>query len=48
MRGIGAVAALVALLAGQRHSRELRIAHVWVKREGRWRLTYTQLTRLAA
>jgi ketosteroid isomerase-like protein len=28
------------------HARLLRIAHVWIKRERRWRLTYTQLTRV--
>jgi ketosteroid isomerase-like protein len=31
---------------GVHHSRLLRIAHVWVKREGRWRIIYTQLTRV--
>lgn len=31
---------------GVHHSRLLRIAHVWVKREGRWRVVYTQLTRV--
>jgi ketosteroid isomerase-like protein len=33
-------------LEGQRHVRRLRIAHVWTKQEGRWRLAYTQLTRV--
>jgi ketosteroid isomerase-like protein len=33
-------------LAGKHHARRLRIAHVWRKQEGRWRLAYTQLTRV--
>jgi ketosteroid isomerase-like protein len=33
-------------LQGQHHVRRLRIAHVWTKQEGRWRLAYTQLTRV--
>lgn len=32
---------------GRRQNRLVRIAHVWVKDDGRWRLTYTQLTRVA-
>jgi len=43
------VAGLVRLswtLKGEPHSRLLRIAHVWTKVEGRWRLAYTQLTRV--
>lgn len=31
---------------GARHSRLLRIAHVWSRRDGRWRIAYTQLTRV--
>lgn len=31
---------------GESHSRLLRIAHVWTKEDGRWRLVYTQLTRI--
>lgn len=31
---------------GQRQNREVRIAHVWIKNAERWRLTYTQLTRI--
>ena len=30
---------------GKRHARVLRIAHIWVKHDERWRMTYTQLTR---
>ena len=43
------VAGLVHLswtLKGARQARLLRIAHVWTKLEGRWRLAYTQLTRV--
>jgi ketosteroid isomerase-like protein len=31
---------------GSQHTRVLRIAHVWHKCDGRWRLAYTQLTRV--
>ena len=31
---------------GTRHARLLRTAHVWNRRDGRWRLSYTQLTRV--
>jgi len=31
---------------GRHQMRLLRIAHVWVKHDGHWRLTYTQLTRV--
>lgn len=31
---------------GRRRRRRLRIAHVWVKQGGRWRIVYTQLTRV--
>jgi ketosteroid isomerase-like protein len=43
------VAGLVRLswtLKGEHQARLLRIAHVWTKLEGRWRLAYTQLTRV--
>lgn len=33
-------------LGGRHESRRLRIAHVWVKRDGGWRIAYTQLTRV--
>jgi ketosteroid isomerase-like protein len=33
-------------LQGEHQTRLLRIAHVWTKLEGRWRLAYTQLTRV--
>lgn len=31
---------------GAHQTRLLRVVHVWVRQEGRWRLTYTQLTRV--
>ena len=31
---------------GTHHVRVLRIAHVWAKRDGRWQMTYTQVTRV--
>jgi ketosteroid isomerase-like protein len=31
---------------GRHQSRRLRIAHVWTKKGGRWRIAYTQLTRV--
>lgn len=31
---------------GMHQSRMLRVAHVWVRDNGRWRITYTQLTRV--
>jgi len=33
-------------LKGEHQSRMLRIAHVWTKLDERWRLAYTQLTRV--
>ena len=31
---------------GRHQSRQLRIAHFWVKSGGKWRIAYTQLTRV--
>jgi ketosteroid isomerase-like protein len=31
---------------GQKHARLLRVAHVWIRQDGQWRLVYTQLTRI--
>lgn len=31
---------------GRHQTRRLRIAHFWVNRDGRWRIAYTQLTRV--
>jgi ketosteroid isomerase-like protein len=31
---------------GTHNRRRLRIAHVWTKQDGRWRISYTQLTRV--
>jgi len=33
-------------LQGEHHERLLRIAHVWTRQDARWRLAYTQLTRI--
>lgn len=33
--------------AGRRHARTVRIAHWWIRERGRWRLAYTQLTRVS-
>lgn len=33
-------------LKDEHHTRLLRIAHVWTQHAGRWRLAYTQLTRI--
>jgi ketosteroid isomerase-like protein len=33
---------------GETHDRVVRIAHVWIRRDGRWQIAYTQLTRVAA
>ncbi len=47
--GTALLAGLVQLswrLDGKHHRRLLRIAHVWARREGRWRMAYTQLTRV--
>jgi len=31
---------------GKRQTRRLRLVHVWAKRDGRWQVTHTQLTRV--
>ena len=31
---------------GSHHTRRLRIAHFWIKNGGKWRISYTQLTRV--
>lgn len=33
-------------LDGEHQSRLLRVAHVWARQDGHWRMTYTQLTRV--
>jgi ketosteroid isomerase-like protein len=33
-------------LDGHHETRRLRVAHYWVRRDGRWRIAYTQLTRI--
>lgn len=42
----GGLVKLSWTLDGTRESRLLRIVHVWAERDDRWRLTYTQLTRV--
>jgi ketosteroid isomerase-like protein len=53
VRRVWSDAALVAgvvrlswTLKGEHHARLLRIAHVWARHDSRWRLAYTQLTRV--
>jgi ketosteroid isomerase-like protein len=53
MRRVWGNSALVAgvmhlswTLDGEQHARLLRIAHVWTKQGRRWRMAYTQLTRV--
>jgi ketosteroid isomerase-like protein len=43
---IAGVVNLSWTLDGAHHARRLRVAHVWMKQQGRWRLAYTQLTRV--
>ncbi len=43
---VAGVVKLSWTLESKRHARRLRVAHVWRKHEGRWRLAYTQLTRV--
>lgn len=33
-------------LDGEHHRRLLRVAHIWARQDGHWRLTYSQLTRV--
>ena len=42
---IGGLAQLSWMQDGRRQARRVRIAHVWAKRNGRWQITYTQVTR---
>lgn len=43
---IGGLAQLSWMQDGRRQARPVRIAHVWAKRNGRWQITYTQVTRV--
>ena len=43
---IAGVVNLSWTLDGKHEQRVLHIAHVWVKHESRWRMAYTQLTRM--
>ena len=46
----GAVTAAIVRLSwtqdGEKHTRALRYADVWAKKNGRWRVTFTQVTRV--
>ena len=43
---IGGLAHLSWTQGGEHQARLVRIAHVWAKRNGRWQVTYTQVTRV--
>lgn len=43
---VGGVTHLGWTQDGTHHERLIRIAHVWAKRDGQWRMTYTQVTRV--
>jgi ketosteroid isomerase-like protein len=43
---VAGVVRLSWTLQDEHHARLLRIAHVWTNHERRWRLAYTQLTRI--
>jgi len=43
---IGGVVHLGWTQDGKHQQRWIRIAHVWAKRDGTWRMTYTQVTRV--
>jgi hypothetical protein len=43
---IGGVVDLGWTQEGKHQQRVIRIAHVWVKRHGDWKMTYTQVTRV--
>jgi ketosteroid isomerase-like protein len=43
---LAGVVSLSWTLDGKREQRQLRIAHVWTRIDGRWHLAYTQLTRI--
>jgi hypothetical protein len=43
---IGGIVHLEWTQDGQRHSRILRVAYIWIKQNGRWRAAYAQLTRV--
>jgi ketosteroid isomerase-like protein len=42
----GGVFTLSWTQAGRHQIRRLRVAHVWSRKDGRWRIAYTQLTRV--
>ncbi len=44
---VGGVVHLSWTQDGKHHARVLRLACVWVRRGGKWQMTYTQVTRVA-
>lgn len=42
----GGVFNLAWIQDGRSQRRRLRVAHVWTRQDGRWRIAYTQLTRV--
>ena len=43
---IGGLGRLSWTQDGERHTRVIRIAYVWAKRDGKWQTVYTQVTRV--
>lgn len=43
---LGGVVRLSWTQDGKHQTRLIRLAHVWAKRNGRWQMTYTQVTRV--
>ena len=43
---VGGLVNLRWIQDGKQHSRQVRVAYVWVKRDGRWRAAYAQVTRI--
>jgi ketosteroid isomerase-like protein len=43
---VGGLVNLRWIQDGKHHSRQVRVAYVWVKRDGRWRAAYAQVTRI--
>jgi hypothetical protein len=43
---VGGLVNLRWIQDGKQHARQVRMAYVWVKRDGRWRAAYAQVTRI--
>jgi len=43
---VGGIVDLGWTQEGKHHRRLIRVAHVWAKRHGDWKMTYTQVTRV--